>query len=95
MRRSIRTALVTGLALAGTITLLTACESTEEAATQPATAMGAINDTCPVSGKPIDGKTMATYHGVSVGFCCPNCKDPWMAKSTAEKNAYLAQFPDR
>jgi hypothetical protein len=97
MRRSIRTALAAGLALAGTLTLLTACETTEEAETQPAeaTSMGAINDTCPMSGMPINDSTTVTYHGATVGFCGEGCKTTWMNKSAAEKNAFLAKFPDR
>jgi YHS domain-containing protein len=32
-----------------------------------------INDTCPVSGSPIDAKYMVVYEGKVIGFCCPNC----------------------
>ena len=32
-----------------------------------------INDACPISGKPVDGKTFASYKGQEIGFCCAKC----------------------
>jgi YHS domain-containing protein len=34
-------------------------------------AAGPLNDACPVSGDPADGKITAE---IKVGFCCANCK---------------------
>jgi len=45
-----------------------------------------VQVTCPISGKPVDGKTTITHDGETVGFCCPKCpdafsKDPGKYKS--------------
>lgn len=32
-----------------------------------------VQVTCPVTGKPIDGKTSAVIGGQRVSFCCPGC----------------------
>lgn len=34
----------------------------------------AINQKCPVSGKPVDAAKFVIYEGQKVGFCCDNCK---------------------
>jgi YHS domain-containing protein len=44
---------------------------------------------CPVSGKPIDGKTFATVQGQRVGFCCEQCV-PEYEKDPAQYKAALA-----
>jgi uncharacterized membrane protein/YHS domain-containing protein len=51
-----------------------------KAETDP-TALNPINETCPVSGSPIDPAFAIVYKGRVVGFCCQNCpstfwKDP-------------------
>ncbi|UCD76589.1 MAG: hypothetical protein JSV91_06625 [Phycisphaerales bacterium] len=33
----------------------------------------AVNQTCPISGEPVDGKTFTTYKGRKIGFCCAGC----------------------
>ena len=35
----------------------------------------AINETCPRSGKPVVASSLATYRGVTVGFCNTHCRD--------------------
>jgi YHS domain-containing protein len=48
-----------------------------------------VQVTCPVSGKPIDGKTYLEIGGVKIGFCCPDCppkykQDPAKYKAKLE-----------
>ncbi len=43
---------------------------------------------CPISGKPIDGKTFAEVDGKRVDFCCPGC----MAKYKKDPAAYQAKL---
>jgi YHS domain-containing protein len=33
----------------------------------------AVNDRCPISKEPIDGRTFTIEAGETVGFCCPGC----------------------
>ena len=55
--------------------------------------MGAVNDTCPMSGRPVDPNTATErFKGYEVGFCCGGCAQPWVDKTEAEKDAYLALF---
>jgi YHS domain-containing protein len=35
--------------------------------------MDRVQVACPVTGKPIDGKTAVTSNGQSIGFCCKDC----------------------
>jgi len=39
-----------------------------------------IQTTCPVSGKPVDGKTTAEVAGRTIGFCCADCVDKYKAE---------------
>ena len=39
-----------------------------------------INNTCPVSGKPVDANYSVVYDGKVIGFCCPNCPKPFWAE---------------
>ncbi len=43
-------------------------EDTTEQAAKP------INDSCPVSGAPVNAGFVSTFEGKTVGFCCNNCK---------------------
>lgn len=36
-------------------------------------ALPAVNDTCPVSGAPVDPRYRVAHDGRIVGFCCPDC----------------------
>ncbi len=95
MKRSLLTA-----GIAGALLLLVACESTEEVTSQPTTqamssstdtAMGMINDTCPVSGDQVDPSAKSTrYDGYKVGFCCNMCVKGWNRMSDDEKKTYVA-----
>jgi YHS domain-containing protein len=38
-----------------------------------ANASKAINKTCPVSGKPVEGNNVLTHEGKVIGFCCDKC----------------------
>ncbi len=78
------------LAAVAAAALLGGCHANKA---EPATvSMGAVNDTCPVSTKPVkaDAPT-ATWRGHTIGFCCPNCVAPWNAKSAKEKDEFVAQ----
>jgi hypothetical protein len=76
------------LAAAGLLALA-GCATTEKADVS----MGAVNDVCPMSGRPVDpnGPTVE-YHGKTVGFCCGGCVSPWDKMSDAEKNAFLTKY---
>ena len=78
-----------GLLLCGGLVMAGGCESTDDngMTTQPSTqaSMGMINDTCPMSGHAVDGKTMVEYRGHTVGMCCAGCKDAWQAMSRKKK----------
>lgn len=37
-------------------------------------AAGPVNDTCPVSGEPVDAAQVVEVDGKKLGFCCGNCK---------------------
>jgi YHS domain-containing protein/mono/diheme cytochrome c family protein len=37
-------------------------------------AKGPVNETCPVSGKPVDVAVVSTFEGKQVAFCCAKCK---------------------
>ena len=81
---------ICGLAAA---VLLTGCASSGPAtATSTPVALGAVNDSCPMSGRPVDANSMVSYKGYDVGFCCGGCKGPWVDKTEAEKDQYLAEF---
>ena len=74
--------------------LLAGCASTtkDTDAAAAAPAMGAINDTCPISGQPISAEAgTATHDGRTIGFCCPNCPGRWKLMSEAQKDAFVAQ----
>lgn len=49
----------------------------------------AVNKTCPISGEPIDGKTVATYKDYTIGFCCPACIKPLERWDDERKEAFL------
>lgn len=52
-----------------------------------APAAGALNTTCPVTGKPVDADFTADYMGSKVGFCCEKCLAKWNAMDEAGKKA--------
>ncbi|MCP3903000.1 MAG: hypothetical protein GY715_05125 [Planctomycetes bacterium] len=93
MKRSL-TAVLFASALFG----LTACESTPET-TQPSTmpttaaAMGAINDKCPISGKPVsDSAPTVSYGSQEIGFCCAGCVGRWNDMSDHDRRVFAAQY---
>jgi YHS domain-containing protein len=45
---------------------------------------------CPISGRPVDAEQHTDVDGVSVAFCCKNCK----AKAEAAENAVALLFGD-
>jgi YHS domain-containing protein len=86
--RSIRNALiplVAALAFAG-------CASNKSDTTSAAPAAGAsaINSKC-CCGKPLDGKSYATYNGQTVGFCSAECVNHFNAMTDEQKKAELAK----
>ncbi len=48
-----------------------------------------VNDTCPVSGSPVDPAFTILYEGRAIGFCCSNCpKTFWQ-----DPGPFLAKLP--
>lgn len=43
----------------------------------------AVNETCPLSGKPVACDSLALYRDMHVGFCNPTCRDSFVAATTA------------
>ena len=54
----------------------------------PAVAGKPINDTCPVSGKPVDLTKTFVYRGQLIAFCCGKC----CAQFQKNPNKYLAKL---
>jgi hypothetical protein len=68
--------------------LIAGCK-TDEAAKSDA-AMGAINDTCPVTQQAVDPNApTVVYNGSTIGFCCPGCIAGWNKMSDEQKKAYV------
>jgi len=84
--RTIASALVLGAAV-----LFVGCESTQDADMSSSIAPGMINDSCPLTGGPVnpDANTASTDAG-TVGFCCNGCASKWADMSEADRNAKLA-----
>jgi YHS domain-containing protein len=59
------------------------------AATPALAAEEAVNDRCPISGEPIDGKTTYTYDDHTVGFCCPGCVNAFKRWDDERKSAFI------
>lgn len=51
-----------------------------------------INATCPISGEPIDGKTVVESNGVTIGFCCPGCDDMFATWADERKAMYVSSL---
>ncbi len=68
---------------------LPGCATTDKADVS----MGAVNDVCPMSGRPVDpeGPTVE-YAGKTIGLCCGGCVSPWDKMTKAEKDAFLAKY---
>jgi len=49
----------------------------------------AINSTCPISKRPVDGSTASTHGGHRVAFCCGNCQAKFAGWSDEQKNGYI------
>lgn len=54
----------------------------------------AVNTTCPISGRAIDGKTFVTHKGRRVGLCCPACEEKFLAWDETKKDAFVAGKDD-
>jgi YHS domain-containing protein len=64
-----------------------ACSSTSNST---ATNGKAMNATCPVSGKAIDGDSpVTTFDGKTIGFCCNNCVSKFNGMPNADKQAKI------
>lgn len=51
----------------------------------------AINDTCPISGRPVDPKVPGVeFEGRTIGFCSPVCAAQWHETPIAIKLHFLA-----
>jgi YHS domain-containing protein len=59
------------------------------AAAQGAAASRAINDACPISGEPIDGKTFVESDGHVIGFCCPGCDSAFKRWNDDRRMAFI------
>ena len=90
-RLGLAAALVVAVALAG-------CHKTHKTTRTASTgsstvAMGAINDKCPESGKPVQASGgTTTYKGHTIGFCCPKCIKPFEEMSAKDKDAFVAKY---
>lgn len=75
----------------GAAALLVGCESTQDADVSSSVAPGMINDSCPLTGGPVnpDANTASTDAG-TVGFCCNGCASKWDGMSQADRDAKLA-----
>ena len=51
----------------------------------------AVNANCPISGHAIDATTRISWHGKSIGFCCPGCDGKFMAWSDEKKDEFIAK----
>lgn len=83
------------LALAGCKTTSSAaccadgtCDGNCEAAGEPAT-MGAMNEACPFTGRPVNAAQTVSFEGQEVGFCCANCAGKFAEMTDAEKQAAI------
>ena len=88
--RTLPAVLIVGVALVG-------CESdgSDDATTQAAVSMGAVNDTCPIMGSAVDPEAAsAAFEGATVGFCCDGCVNKWNTWSYAQKRDYVAKFQE-
>jgi hypothetical protein len=75
--------------------LLVACESSQEASSQPESqpaSMGMLNDSCPMSGEPASPDSTVTYMGHTVGLCCDGCKGGWSKMSDKQKADFIAKY---
>ena len=82
------------LALLGIGCLAVPASAQPTAATAPS--KDAVNTTCPISGKAIDGQTFLTYEGKTVGFCCGGCNARFAAWDNSRKDQFvLASFKQR
>ncbi len=82
------------LAVVGIGYLAVPASAQQTAATAPANK--AINTTCPISGKAIDGQTFLTYEGKTVGFCCGGCNARFGVWDNTRKDQFvLASFKER
>ncbi|MCC7294108.1 MAG: hypothetical protein IT449_18760 [Phycisphaerales bacterium] len=51
-----------------------------------------VQTKCPVSGKPVDGKTSADVGGHKVSFCCAQCVDKYKAEPAKYKGALEGSY---
>lgn len=51
-----------------------------------------VQVSCPISGKPVDGKTTASVDGQTISFCCPKCPAVFQAKPASFKAKLEASF---
>lgn len=72
--------LIVAVAVAGTVAV---------AQTKPASP-SAINETCPISGEPVDGKTYAKWNSSRIGLCCGGCLRQFNAWDDDRKNEFVA-----
>lgn len=50
----------------------------------------AVNDTCPISGGPVDPKVPGVeFEGRTVGFCSSDCTSKWQATPVGIKNHFV------
>jgi hypothetical protein len=49
----------------------------------------AINSTCPISSKAVDGSTVGTHAGHRIAFCCGNCQSKFEAWPAEKKDGYV------
>ncbi|MCA9278575.1 MAG: hypothetical protein H6815_07945 [Phycisphaeraceae bacterium] len=62
---------------------------TEHTKPHETTSARPINAVCPVSGEPIDGKTLVNYKKNQIGFCCPGCDSQFNAWTEQRKDEFV------
>ena len=62
------------------------CESTQKQEKASAVSPGMVNDTCPISSRPLTANSpTSTWDGVTLGFCCAGCKTRFDDQTPAAK----------
>lgn len=79
---------IASLMIAGLI--LVGCDSSQKTTSNSNVSMGAVNSTCPISGRSTEGGPVEEYDGTKVGLCCKGCVDGWNDMSDDKKRTYIA-----
>ena len=62
----------------------------KDAKSASAAAPGAMNTTCPLSGRAVNASVTSEHEGKKVAFCCAGCKGKFDAMTAAKKSETMA-----